>query len=147
MILRRLWFTGTSRTPGIKYYWKQKFSVIFDTRRISYHHICVMYSHDIAEYILELVKTKWNLVTFASMDPWMFSLLCIWWRQYRIRSDIFRVLGHVIWLLDMPVSELGTSFESSTFWLERRIFISVMTYTATCFDYKLAIFRPLKLNC
>jgi len=39
MTLRRLRFTGTTRTFGIKYYWKQNIPAIFGTRQGRYHHI------------------------------------------------------------------------------------------------------------
>ena len=82
---------------------------VFDTKRSSYHNICAVLSNDTAQYHLVLVP-KWRLVTIVSMDPWMCSLRCLLWRQNRIRSLIFRVLVHVIWLLDIPISELGTRF-------------------------------------
>jgi len=54
-------------------------------------------------------------VTFGNfylMDPWMCLLRCLWWRQNRMRSDTFRVLGNVVWLLVQGISELQRGYEN-----------------------------------
>jgi len=68
-----------------------------------------VFSHDISRYLLVVLQTKWCLQN-CSMDPWMCSLPCLWWCQICINSDIFRDLGHVIWLLVIEIYELGKRF-------------------------------------
>ena len=49
-------------------------------------------------------------VTFGNfylIDPWIFSLCFLCWRQNRMRSDNFRVFGNVVWLLVQEWSELN----------------------------------------
>ena len=69
-------------------------------------------------------------VTFGNfhlMDPWMCSLCCLWWRQNRISSDNFRVLGNMVWLLVQDISELQNITKIRTLSSARRIFQWVMT--------------------
>ena len=49
-------------------------------------------------------------VTFGNfnlMDPWMCLLCCLWWRQNRMSSDNFRVLGNAARLCIRSATRLG----------------------------------------
>jgi hypothetical protein len=86
------------------------FPSMFVNRQKSFHNVCSVFSYDISQYLIVLVQTKWRLESFVSMNPWIYSLRCLWWRQNRIRSDSFRILVHVIWLVVKEMYELATRF-------------------------------------
>jgi hypothetical protein len=51
----RLGFTGTTWTPCGHYYLKTNFPVTFGARQTSVHHICVVFPHFFARYLIVLV--------------------------------------------------------------------------------------------
>ena len=68
--------------------------------------------HMILRDIFCIVPYGVTFGNFYLMVPWMCSLCCLWWRQNRIRSENFRVLGNVVWLLVQDISELERSYEN-----------------------------------
>jgi len=103
--------TWTARRPWITYCSKRilQLSLHIEPDKAVFA-IFALWFHVILRKTSCFSPNKMTFGNFGFMDLWMCSLRCLLWRQNRISSDSLRALGHVIHLLDIPISELGTRF-------------------------------------
>jgi len=146
--LRRLGFTGTTRTPDIKKYWKRNFTAIFGTREqlSPFFHIVFTWYCTISSCINSNKMMFGNFFVSGSFNVF-------------VKLPMMTSESYQIWHFQGPRSrDLTTGYTSS--WIGAEVWkkynlistnflILFMTYTATCFDKKLANFRPLNeiFNC
>ena len=106
-----LGFTGTTRTPDIKYYCKRNFQLYLAKHRIVFIVFAQCLHMTLHEKFLywSIRSDVWKL---CSMDPWMCSLHCQWWRENRIRSDSVRsgyiTAGYRIIWVEYETSQIRT---------------------------------------